>query len=182
LCFTSQVGCQNTEQQTQAQTPEVSVLNGPLRFAVSFPREFSNQPLDGRVLLMISTIDQGEPRFQINDGPDTQMIFGVDVEGLAPGEPAIIDADVFGYPVASINDIPAGIYNVQALLHMYETFNRSDGHTVKLPMDRGEGQHWNQAPGNLYSTPEKIRIDPADNGAIQLALINEIPPIAPPVD
>ena len=40
-----------------------------------------------------------------------------------------------------------GEYYVQAVLHRYETFHRSDGHTVKLPMDRGEGQHWNLAPG-----------------------------------
>ena len=182
LCFIFQVDCQKTEQQPVGQTPEVSVLNGPLRFAVSFPPEFSAQPLDGRVLLMISALDEGEPRFQINDGADAQMIFGIDVDGLAPGEPAVIDADVFGYPVTSLADIPAGIYTVQALLHKYETFNRSDGHTVKLPMDRGEGQHWNQAPGNLYSTPEKLRIDPRDNGVIQLVLNNEIPPISPPVD
>ncbi|MCP4710686.1 MAG: hypothetical protein GY869_18840, partial [Planctomycetes bacterium] len=177
-----QFSCQKAEEKPIAQIPGVSVLNGPLRFAVSFSPEFSNQPLDGRVLLMVSALNEGEPRFQINDGADTQMIFGVDVDGLAPGEPAIIDADVFGYPVPSIADIPAGIYTVQALLHKYETFNRSDGHMVKLPMDRGEGQHWNLAPGNLYSTPEKLLIDPRDNGAIQLVLNNEIPPILPPVD
>jgi hypothetical protein len=48
---------------------------------------------------------------------------------------------------------------VQALLHRYETSNAADGHTVKLPMDRGEGQQWSRAPGNLYSTPKQIRID-----------------------
>jgi hypothetical protein len=55
-----------------------------------------------------------------------------------------------GFPLDSINDIPAGTYTVQALLHRYETFKRGDGHTVKMPMDRGEGQQWAQAPGNLY--------------------------------
>ena len=52
--------------------------------------------------------------------------------------------------------MPPGTYSVQALLHRYETFHRADGHTVKLPMDRGEGQQWNRAPGNLYSTPREI--------------------------
>ena len=28
-------------------------------------------------------------------------------------------------------------------------------------MDRGEGQQWNKAPGNLYSTPREITIEPA---------------------
>ena len=51
-------------------------------------------------------------------------------------------------------------YYVQALLHRYETFHRADGHTVKLPMDRGEGQKWNLAPGNLFSKPIRVSIDP----------------------
>ncbi|KPK75929.1 MAG: hypothetical protein AMJ79_09130, partial [Phycisphaerae bacterium SM23_30] len=53
---------------------------------------------------------------------------------------------------------------------------------VKLPMDRGEGQRWNLAPGNLYSTPQKILIDPAKNGIVNINLDNEIPPIPPPAD
>ena len=42
---------------------------------------------------------------------------------------------------------------------------RSDGHTVKLPPDRGEGQQWSSAPGNLYSAPVKMRIDPSSDRA-----------------
>ncbi|MEM8900845.1 MAG: alpha/beta hydrolase-fold protein, partial [Bacteroidota bacterium] len=68
----------------------------------------------------------------------------------------------------------------QALLHKYETFNRADGHTVKLPMDRGEGQQWNRAPGNLYSTPKKVWI--LEGGNIEIDLDQEIPPITPPED
>jgi len=71
---------------------------------------------------------------------------------------------------------------VQGLLHKYETFQRSDGHVVKLPMDRGEGQQWNKAPGNLYSTPEKIKIDPAAEKIIHIKLDQKIPPIEPPKD
>jgi hypothetical protein len=56
--------------------------------------------------------------------------------------------------------VPAGEYWVQALLHKYETFHLKNGHTVKLPMDRGEGQQWNKAPGNLFSTPKRIHFDP----------------------
>ena len=55
-----------------------------LRFEVSFPADLSSMPLDGRVLLMIATSDDPEPRFRINDGPDTQQVFGIDVESL-PG-------------------------------------------------------------------------------------------------
>ena len=58
---------------------------GPLRFEVSVPASAGSQPIDGRVLLMLSTGSSGEPRFQINDGVKTQQVFGVDVEGLASG-------------------------------------------------------------------------------------------------
>ena len=64
-----------------------------------------------------------------------------------------VDAAAFGYPVRSLAQVKPGEYFVQALLHKYETFHRADGHVVKLPMDRGEGQQWNRAPGNLYSKP-----------------------------
>jgi len=52
-------------------------------------------------------------------------------------------------------------------------------------MDRGEGQHWNLAPGNLYSTPSKLRIDPHDPAStdpIRITLDQEIPPIQSPKD
>ena len=53
-----------------------------------------------------------------------------------------------------------GEYTVQAVLNKYETFHRSDGKTVKLHPDMGEGQHWNISPGNLYSKPKKVTIGP----------------------
>ena len=152
---------------------------GP-RFEIAFTSELSAEPLDGRLLLMISTDDGAEPRFQIADGPETQVAFGVDVEGLAPGQAATIDRSALGWPVDSVMDLPAGTYTVQALLHRYETFTRADGHTVKLPMDRGEGQQWNRAPGNLYSTPRQVDIDPARGGTFAITLDQAIPPIADP--
>ena len=159
-----------------------ALAEGGLRIGVSVPSERAVAALDGRMLLMLSTDASDEPRFQIGDSATTQQIFGVDVDGLEPGVDAMFDASVLGYPLASMKDVPPGDYWVQALLHRYETFHRSDGHTVKLPMDRGEGQHWNRAPGNLYSTPRKIRIDPAQDELIRLSLDSEIPPIEPPQD
>jgi len=134
------------------------------------------------MLLMLSIDDSREPRFQISDGPNTQLIFGIDVEGFVPGDEAIIDNSVFGYPLHSLADIPAGEYHVQALLNRYETFHRSDGHVVKLPPDKGEGQQWNRKPGNLYSTPESMQIDPREDKTIQIKLDKAIPPIDPPQD
>jgi hypothetical protein len=157
----------------------VAADDGP-RFAISVPKERAGGPLDGRLLLMISTDAKDEPRNQITDSPKTQQIFGIDIEGQKPGEVAIIDAEALGYPRDSLRDIPSGKYRVQALLHKYETFHRADGHTVKLPMDRGEGQQWNKAPGNLYSTPREIEFDPMGSAAIAITLDKVIPPIPDP--
>ncbi|TDI40966.1 MAG: hypothetical protein E2P02_15545 [Acidobacteria bacterium] len=158
----------------------LSGLAQELRFAVSFTAEASATPLDGRLLLMISKDLSREPRFQIADGPATQIAFGIDVDSLAPGTDAIFDSSVSGWPIDSIDDIPPGRYRVQALLHKYETFTRADGHVVKLPMDRGEGQQWNRAPGNLLNEPIDVEIDPRKGGTIRVVMDETIPKIPDP--
>jgi hypothetical protein len=150
-------------------------------FTVSFPKEVSAQPLDGRILLVLSTNPSDEPRNQIDDTPRSQMVFGLTVDGLKPGEAAVVDASAFGYPIRNLKDVPPGEYTVQAVLNRYETFHRGDGKTVKMHMDQGEGQHWNSSPGNLYSKPRKITI--ARGGTpIAVSLTEAIPPIPTPPD
>ena len=149
-------------------------------FQISYPETSAKGPLDGRLLLLISTSTEGEPRFQINEDLNTQQVFGLDVEGWKPGQVKIFDKQVFGYPRRSLYDVPPGEYTVQALFHRYETFKRADGHTVKLPMDRGEGQQWSRAPGNFYSTPKRVKL--SGQAGIQIVLDKVIPPIEPPKD
>ena len=150
-------------------------------FTVTFPSELSAQPLDGRLLLVLSTDSSDEPRNQIDDTPRSQIVFGLTVDGWKPGQPAKFDETAWGYPIRSLKDVPAGDYFVQVVLNKYETFHRSDGKTVKLHMDQGEGQHWNISPGNLYSKPEKITVK-HDGRPISVALTEVIPPIAVPAD
>jgi hypothetical protein len=138
--------------------------------------------LDGRLLLLLADNNKSEPRFQINDGATTQLLFGTDVENWKTGESQLVGVNAFGYPLERLSNVPAGDYYVQVVLHKYETFHLQNGHTVKLPMDRGEGQHWNEAPGNLYSTPVKIHFDPATTNEISLTLDKSIPPIQEPQD
>jgi hypothetical protein len=102
------------------------------------------------------------------------------VAALGPGQEAVFDASVLGYPLESLGDVPAGTYTVQALLHKYETFRLADGRVLKLPMDRGEGQQWSRAPGNLYSTPRKLALDPSQPETLRIVLDKAIGPIAPP--
>jgi hypothetical protein len=143
---------------------------------VRFPAERSDKPLDGRMLLLLSNDPSEEPRMQIDDTPKSQMVFGVTVDGWKPGAPLTVGENAQGYPRASLKDVPAGDYTVQAVLNIYETFHRSDGKTVKLAPDRGEGQHWNLAPGNLLSKPRMVHIGPGAQ-PIDIALTEVIPPI-----
>ena len=150
-------------------------------FSVTFPKELSQQPLDGRLLLLLSTDPSDEPRNQIDDTPRSQMVFGLNVDGWQPATPTVVDAAAYGYPIRSLKDVPPGEYTVQVVLNKYETFHRSDGKTIKLHPDMGEGQHWNISPGNLYSKPQKITIGPGAS-PISVALTEVIPPIKPPAD
>jgi len=151
-----------------------------LKFAISFPAERSASPLDGRLLLLISTDDKKEPRFSINDSAGTQQVFGIDVEGMAPGSAAIIDGTAFGYPRHNLAAIEPGEYWVQGVLNIYQTYHLKDGRTLKLPPDRGEGQQWNRKPGNLYSQPVKMRLDPQSSQPIKISLNQVMPEIPDP--
>lgn len=151
-----------------------------LKFAISFPAERSASPLDGRLLLLISTDNKKEPRFSINDSAGTQQVFGVDVEGMAAGTAAIIDGTAFGYPRHSLAAIEPGEYWVQSVLNIYQTYHLKDGRTLKLPPDRGEGQQWNRKPGNLYSQPVKMRLDPRASQTIKISLDQIMPEIPDP--
>jgi hypothetical protein len=153
----------------------------PAPITVSFPASLSAQALDGRMLLIFSNDPSDEPRMQVDDTPKSQVVFGVTVDGLKPGEPAVFGANALGYPVASIASVPAGDYTAQAVLNVYETFHRADGSVVKLAPDRGEGQHWNIKPGNLYSTPQKVHVGPGSQ-PITIHLDKIIPPIPPIAD
>ena len=150
---------------------------------VSFPAARSAQPLDGRLLLLLSNDPSDEPRMQIDDTPKSQIVFGTTVDAWTPGTPITITDAASGYPVRKLSDVPPGDYTIQAVLNLYETFHRADGSKIiKLAPDRGgRSQHWNLAPGNLMSKPRKIHIGPG-SPAITVALNEVIPPIKPEPD
>ncbi len=149
---------------------------------VSFPESVKDQPMDGRLLLLLSTNPEEEPRFQINDGLKTQMIFGKNVESMKPGTEQLFGGEIPGFPYQNLKEVPPGEYYVQALLHRYETFHLASGQTVKLPMDDGEGQQWNRSPGNLYSKPFKMTITKDGVVDVKVVMDQVIPPIAEPID
>lgn len=154
----------------------------PLRISVSVAASLAGAPIDGRLLVVLAKDGGTDPISQVSDGDRTAQVFGVDVEGLRAGTPVTLDAGVLGYPIASLAALPAGDYVIQALIHRYETFARGDGHTVKLPPDRGEGQDWTRAPGNLVSAPRRVHVDPGAGGEIEVDVVRALPPVVDPPD
>lgn len=151
-------------------------------FNVKINNNLHTENFDGRLLLLFSNNNAAEPRFQISDALTTQIILGKNVDQWAIGATQSIAQEAYGFPKERLSDIPAGDYYVQVLLHKYETFKLKNGKVVKLPMDRGEGQHWNLAPGNIYSKPIKIHFDPKNTEVVQLTIDQIIPPIIEPTD
>ena len=160
-----------------------------LRFRVRMSKATHAAAADGRLLVLLSKDTSREPRLSIDSefqvtkvSSTTTEVFGTNVDGLQPDGTVVLDDRALGFPVASLDRIPPGAYHVQAVLNVYETFHRKDGHVVKLPMDRWDGQRWSTKPGNLYSVPRTMWIDPASSGAIDLTLDREIPPKPYPQD
>ncbi len=162
-----------------AQNREVPITGRGLRVEITVPSAIRAEPVTGRVYVMIARTNEREPRLQI--GRTGTPFFGRDVTMLPPGRAAVLDETDLGTPLASFKDIPPGEYFVQSFVNVYSEFKRADGHTVWLHDDQWEGQHWNVSPGNLYSVPQRVRID-ATTETIKLIADRKIPPAQIPTD
>lgn len=156
-----------------------SVTASP-RILIKLDPSTGSAPRDGRLILIVSKEMNGEPRSQVTWGLKTQQIFGKDVEGWKPGDTVEMSAETPGDPLRTLADLPIGTYNVQAVLNVYETFHRADGHIVKVHPDHGEGQQWNKSPGNLYSKPQRIQIAPSP--VVEINLTETMPRVDLPKD
>ena len=175
-------GCVESARDTVAEN------QGParLRIEVTYAAEVHEGPLTGRLFLGLSPSADPEPRIAAYNSARQRdgrvPFFAADVTGVAPGETMVIDSAADGYPYARLGELPPGDYRVQALLHVYTEYRRRDGHVIWAPQDQWEGQRWAFSPGNLVSIPQRVRVDPASDAPIRLALIDEIPPIDTPPD
>ncbi len=151
-------------------------------FALTFPAAAHAQPITGRAYVIISRDSDPEPRLEAGSFVQTVPFFGADVSELKPGTAAIIGDTTLGYPIAHLPDLPAGDYYVQGLLNVYTQVRRSDGKTIWVHWDQGEGQQFNRSPGNLYSAVQRVHLDPKAGYEVTVSLANVIPAIPPPVD
>jgi len=175
VCF-AVIACQPKSEKPESR--EHAAVSGP-QVTVRVKDGLTREPLQGRLLVLLAADGEKEPRFQVRDDDRTAQVFGKDVEGWLPGQRLGLARDVVGAPLPTLEALPSGEYWVQAVFHKYETFERADGKTVQLPMDRGEGQQWNLAPGNLISTPRKVRVEAGRVLVLELELDQEIPPLPP---
>lgn len=152
-----------------------------LRFKISFPSSDAKAKT-GRIFIIISKSDKREPRLQIGSWDSGAAFFAVDVENLKPGEVAVIDDNVLGYPPKSLSEIPKGDYYIQGLFNIYTEFHRSDGHVIWAHMDQWEGQKFNISPGNLYGDVQPVQLDPSAGYTIDVSLNKMIPPVEVPAD
>lgn len=165
--------------------PHLSAQRAPLldwpsgdakaRFEITIPANVRSEPTTGRAYVILSRTNDTEPRLQI--GRVGAPMFGRDFSAVAAGRAITVDGTDLGTPVADMADVPAGEYWVQAVINVYSEFPRADGHTVWMHDDQWEGQKWNRSPGNLYSVPKKLQIDPRRASTIALSVTEVIPPI-----
>lgn len=160
----------------------------PLQFRVRLAPEAAEQiaalglevPVNGRVFVIVTQDDSGEPRDQID--VVGVPFWGKDVHNLTPWRRVSLgdrDPSVIGYPLENMADLPPGDYYVQAFLNVYTTFQRADGHTVQMHLNSGAGQWLWEAPGNAYSEVRHIHIDPNRRARIHLELTEVIQPPEP---
>jgi hypothetical protein len=150
-------------------------------FEVTWSADIEAEQLNGRLLLLIATHNQAEPRYLISDGLNAQLVFGMDVEGWTQATSVKVSDNAFGFPVEQMSSIAPGEYFVQALINRYQDFQLSSGQKLQLPPEKGEGQQWHSKPGNLYSIPQKVTITER-GGVFRIELDQVIPEIDPPAD
>ncbi|MFY9571619.1 MAG: alpha/beta hydrolase-fold protein, partial [Blastocatellia bacterium] len=136
-----------------------------LSFEVTVAKGLISSPQNGRLFVVMSLKSQPEPRLTIGQtGLDASPVLGRDIRNFAPGVTGSIDETCAAFPIDGLARLPAGDYFVQALFD-----SNIDLKSVN-------------APGNLYSTPRKIHLDPAHGSTVRIELTEKLPSEQMPPD
>ena len=136
-----------------------------LQVQISIEDGLLNGTTDGRVVVLFAP--SGEDPLEDTDvtsSPD--LIYGINVYGLSSSETITLSGGsgintrtgVFGWPNASLEDVPAGNYSVQAFLTPYETVSRSDGSVVSVHFPCGDGAPNIGGVGSLYTSIVDVEV------------------------
>jgi hypothetical protein len=137
----------------------------PLRFEVTVAPQLVSKARQGRLFVILGRGDGGEPRQVAGrtgmDGPPT---FARDVVEITDSKPGLIDERSAAFPLKSLTDLEPGDYTVQAVL---------DTNLELKALN---------SPGNLYSRPQRLHVDPGRSGALKLQLTEQSPPESLPAE
>ena len=139
--------------------PAQMAASTSLRFEITVAPGLLAAPQNGRVFVVMSRNSTDEPRQSIsNTGLDAPPVLARDVTRFAAGATAVIDEQAIAFPIEDLAHLPAGDYAVQAVFD----FN------VDLASVN--------APGNLYSVPKRVHLDPARGETVKIELTRQEPP------
>jgi hypothetical protein len=128
------------------------------QFEVAMKKGLAALAKDGRLFVILARTNYPEPRLTLGrTGLDAPEVLARDLKGFAPGAVAVLDQSAFGFPFTNPSALPTGDYFAQALF------------------DSNADLRLSGAPGNLYSKPQKIHLDPAQGGGWKLTLTEHIP-------
>ena len=129
-----------------------------LAFEVRFAPSVGSVPASGRLFVILSRAGSPEPRTAVGRaGRGAPQTFARDLTDVRPVMAAMIDESAFGYPRTNLSQVPAGDYSFQALF--------SANRDLNFP----------NAPGNLYSEPQRAHVDPANRTTFHVELTRKIP-------
>jgi hypothetical protein len=136
-----------------------------LRFEVTVREGLLEAPQDGRLLVVLDRKKSPEPRLTIGEtGMKAPPVLGRDVRGLFPGVVGVVDQAAVLFPLKHLADLPPGDYFVQTVFDISRDLKLTD------------------APGNLYSEPLAVTLDPRRGGTVKLELTQRVPPETLPAE
>lgn len=141
------------------------VGRGKLAFEVRVGQGLLPKPTDGRVMLAIGRPGTREPRRLLGQAEsNAAAMLGADGYHLTAGSTVTLDERSLIFPIAHLFKLAPGNYVVQAVF----AHNRD----LCLP----------DAPGNLFSEPVALYLDPASSGTIPIELTRVVPEERLPTD
>ncbi|KEF58865.1 uncharacterized protein A1O9_03708 [Exophiala aquamarina CBS 119918] len=140
-----------------------------LRVQISIEDGLLNSTTDGRVVVLFapSGVDPLEDT-DVTSSPD--LFWGMNVYDLSASDTITLSGGggnntrtgVFGFPNATLEDVPTGNYSVQAFLTPYEKVSRSDGSIVSVHFPCGDGAPNIAGAGSLFTSVVDIDLGEAE--------------------
>ncbi len=136
-----------------------------LRFEVSIDPSSAKGPLEGRLFVVLGAPSSGEPRHEIGaTGMKAAPVLARDVTAFGGSAVAVLDHSSALFPLRTLGELAPGDYQVQAVL----ATNRD-----LLLVD---------APGNLFSKPVQLHLEPGQRKPVRLKLDQRVPDETLPPD